>query len=413
MKHSFYNIIYKVKKRGYLIFNTLNQVLVFISYNDYSDFLEMNIQNPNYIDWVNQGLIVDKNTNEYQEKLNKLNVNCGQIITLFTTTTCNARCDYCFESGIKTLYMTESQAQQIAHQIIKSISANRLHISWFGGEPLLNTKAIDTITSIIKPYCETNNIKYTASVITNGSLIDNEIISKIKNDWNVLSVQITLDGTKKKYNKIKNYADKSNFDKVINNIKRLSEQQRVTIRVNFNKNNLRNCLKLVKYLNKIGLTREKIYLYFAPISFSFKNKNELNKLYKKIFFDLVKYGYIKSLSYFNFHLAKTHCQADQPNSFCIFPNGNVSKCQRERPEFSTVSIFEDNWLNKLNNNFTNQKEINNFECNKCKILPLCCYGCKIQDQNILTKYHCERCFMYADCMPAIMECLEKIYLKRK
>ncbi|MBE7074778.1 MAG: radical SAM protein [Clostridiales bacterium] len=416
MRTSNYNLVKKIKNKGYLVFNTLFQSLVFVSKADYSDFVNCNQNNINYETWKSEHLITNLN-DEYKQTYTKMygNENDKQILTIYTTTACNARCAYCFEKGITPITIKKEDCKKLAKSIIGNINAKWLHITWFGGEPLINTYAIEEITKLVKEHCEKNNIKYTASIITNGSLITKEIANKMQNEWEFKAVQITLDGLEKTYNKIKGYADGSNFNKVINNIKILTKiGQKVTIRVNFDKNNLKNALKLVRFLNKQQLTSDKINIYFAPITTTKgndKTKKELNKQYNKIFNKLIKYGYLKNLNYFHFHLARYHCQAEQPNCFCLFPNGKTSKCQREKPEHSKISIYDDNFLQKLNLQWnTNCKNKNFDECKTCKSLPHCQGGCKIKNYEYLTKNHCDVCYMYKDAMPAILNALAKIYL---
>lgn len=411
-----YNIQTKVKG-GYLIFNTLHQNLLYIKNSDFDDYLYEKNTNPNFAEWQSEGLIIDDQKDEYQEKYQKVytkNNKKRQIITLFTTTACNARCSYCFEKGIQTLSINPNDIEKLSNALINSINCEHLHITWFGGEPLLFPNAITEITNIVKPYCEQNSIKYTSSIITNGSLITPEIKGKMFDEWNIVSTQITLDGTNNKYNKIKSYVDGSNFQKVISNIKLLTQDKhKITIRINFDKHNLNNCLKLVKYLYKNDLRSDKINIYFSPITNQDeKSKKLINRQYKRIFDVLIKYNYLRNINYFNFHLAQNHCQAEQEQSFCLFPNGIVTKCQRQKPQNSKISIYDEDFSNKLNTVWQDFESTKPSEkCIECKYLPLCKGGCKINDFSKLTKNHCDRCYMYADSFPAIMHALNKLYLK--
>lgn len=418
MKISEYNIVKKIKNKGYLILNTLFLSLVFIDKKDYKDFISLNSQNKNFETWKNQHIITSI-VDEYSDAYKSIYASMPrdkQIITIYTTTACNARCFYCFEKGIKPLTIKKEDCKKLSTAIINSNTAKNLHITWFGGEPLLNTYAIDEITKQLKSYCIKNGIKYTSSIITNASLVNTEIAKKMRDDWNIKSVQVTLDGCEKKYNKIKNYADNSDFKKVIKNIKTLTNYiKKPTIRINFDKHNLKDTLKLVKYLYNENLRSDKIYIYFAPITSNKGNdrsKKELNKQYKKIFKTLIKYGYLKDFNYFHFHFAREHCQAENPICYCLFPNGNVAKCQREKPSMSQISIYEKDFLQKLNQSWKDfSKKKNIEECKNCKARPLCAGGCKIHNYQNLTKNHCDVCFMYKDCFDAILTAMSKIYLK--
>ena len=55
----------------------------------------------------------------------------------------------------------------------------------------MNTDCIDVISERLKEL----NIEYTSYIITNGSLITDDIIKKMSDLWNTKDIQITIDGT--------------------------------------------------------------------------------------------------------------------------------------------------------------------------------------------------------------------------
>ena len=65
---------------------------------------------------------------------------------IFSTTGCNARCDYCYE--VKTM------TPEIAYRLIDFICETRyndtIKIRWFGGEPLANANIIRYICNSLK-----------------------------------------------------------------------------------------------------------------------------------------------------------------------------------------------------------------------------------------------------------------------
>ena len=104
-------------------------------------------------------------------------------IRLFTTTACNAKCPYCYEKGIKTNSLNLNKQSQFI-EFVKSIASEKiLQIEWFGGEPLVNFDAIRNITN------ELNNesIKFSSSIVTNGALLNKEIIDFLVNNSHISS----------------------------------------------------------------------------------------------------------------------------------------------------------------------------------------------------------------------------------
>ena len=67
--------------------------------------------------------------------------------TILPTTACNARCFYCYENDWIPVTMTERTADAVVDFILRTKQEGRIQLDWFGGEPLYNIPAIDTITS--------------------------------------------------------------------------------------------------------------------------------------------------------------------------------------------------------------------------------------------------------------------------
>ena len=86
--------------------------------------------------------------------------------TILTTMDCNARCFYCYEKGQPPITMSEKTANEVADFMIKSSSGTSLDIRWFGGEPLVNTTAID----IICDKMVTNGVPFKSSIISQYSV---------------------------------------------------------------------------------------------------------------------------------------------------------------------------------------------------------------------------------------------------
>ena len=61
----------------------------------------------------------------------------GYII--LPTLGCNARCVYCYEEGMKPVTMTPETVEQVIRYILDTHEGDKVHLSWFGGEPLLGS----------------------------------------------------------------------------------------------------------------------------------------------------------------------------------------------------------------------------------------------------------------------------------
>lgn len=61
--------------------------------------------------------------------------------TIFTTTDCNARCFYCYEMGRSRIPMSNETAHKAAY-IAAHCGGEKVHLHWFGGEPLLISRSL-------------------------------------------------------------------------------------------------------------------------------------------------------------------------------------------------------------------------------------------------------------------------------
>ncbi len=156
--------------------------------------------------------------------------------TIFTTTTCNARCFYCFESGWKRSSMSEQTARDTAKYILAHCGGKPVHIEWFGGEPLVNTRVIDIITDCLRQ----QGTEFRSTMLSNGYLFDEALVQRAKNAWSLKDVQITMDGTEEVYNRRKSYVTPqgSPYRRVLRNIGLLLDAGvRVTVRLNMDGDN--------------------------------------------------------------------------------------------------------------------------------------------------------------------------------
>ena len=121
--------------------------------------------------------------------------------TIFTTTDCNARCFYCYELGRSRIPMSNETAHKAAAYIAAHCGGEKVHLHWFGGEPLFNKQVIDIICTDLAE----KGIVYESMMISNGYLFDGATVEQAVSHWKLKSVQITLDGTEEIYNRSKSF----------------------------------------------------------------------------------------------------------------------------------------------------------------------------------------------------------------
>lgn len=133
---------------------------------------------------------------------------------------CNFRCKYCYEK-FENICIHDKVSDIISFIKNKLSEKNfsRLHISWFGREPLLGYREILDISDILITYCNKNDILYSADITTNGYLLSPTVFSKLVNLCKITTFQITIDGTQKGHDNqriLKN--GHGSYRRVINNL---------------------------------------------------------------------------------------------------------------------------------------------------------------------------------------------------
>lgn len=188
-------------------------------------------------------------------------------LVINTTLDCNLRCWYCYETKFKGSQLKINVVEAIKNNLVIHYKDNNysvLKISFFGGEPFMNFKAIKSILSYAKTFCDHRNIKLIADFTTNSTLINSAMIDFLKG-YNCM-FQITLDGDREQHNKIKAIKGIDTFQLVINNIYKLAENiplSKIWVRINYDMDTLKNIDEIYGKLD--GLNRKKVHLILRKI----------------------------------------------------------------------------------------------------------------------------------------------------
>lgn len=379
-KHSVFNYIQK-KNKYVLIYNTLYNSLVRLTLEEYEDYKNLYSLNNNLEkDFISNGLWIDKSLDEKQRYLA-----CSQAYTLYmprplsititTTLKCNARCTYCYENGVSQIDIYENAEEEIVDFIKKHLETNEVNITWFGGEPLLNVNFIDKLTNRLLE----EKIQFSSYIITNGSLLSDEIVNDKLQFWNVKNIQITLDGTEKEYIKRKRYINPSEgeFYKILNNISKVALKGIfVNIRLNIDTQNKLDILKLLKEIDKIYSKYENVVFYPAFITGTSNVLAEEEKItyVKEMLLTMKNIKKLTAGTKF-YSLPRMHaCMNGNPKSFSIDVNGNIYTCEHhvgiENHKIGNIN-FEENLNDSRGRNIVFREE-----CDKCVFLPKCYGGCE-------------------------------------
>ena len=207
MKPSKYNYILN-NGDNYVFFNGITESSFQIGANNWESFKKI-IENPDenysnfksFIDKMKvQGFVTEDSTDEQtlikQKYAIKRQPDVYEIMIL-PTYQCNLRCWYCVQDH-KDLWISDGDVEKIKKRIervMQEEEVKTLHITWFGGEPLLAYNRIVEISEWAIDLCNSLDKEYYASITTNGTLLNKDRIAKLR-ELKVIQYQITIDGDK-------------------------------------------------------------------------------------------------------------------------------------------------------------------------------------------------------------------------
>ena len=233
--------------------------------------------------------------------------------------------------------MAREIVDSIKHLIARRASGlSNLAISWFGGEPLLNSKLLIEIGDFCKKIMiSTPGIKYNGDATTNGFLLDIELASALC-QAGIDKFQISLDGDKHIHNSTRLQANGSgSFDAIWNNLINLklsSLKFRILLRIHYAIDNIEKQFEFSKKLRDTFSEDHRFEFFFKNIvKMGGKNDqsiititNQQKKSAEEKFYSIV--GRPRETSFGTNPSDGYICYASKANSFVIRADGRIQKC---------------------------------------------------------------------------------------
>jgi len=161
------------------------------------------------------------------------------------TSICNLRCPHCYQEEYNAKSeLALSDLYKIADQITMALKKWNMkgRIALTGGEPFLK----DELFPLMK-YLENNENIWRIGILTNGTIIDQKIIDKLKTFKKLYYIQISLDGAKEKTNDF--IRGKRSFGKAINSFRLLNDNGiKTRLMYTVHKKNIQDVPSLMKIL---------------------------------------------------------------------------------------------------------------------------------------------------------------------
>ena len=363
---------------GVLVFNTLTRALFLLTQEEYTtpdavtELRSSWFRVPQEMDdqkYADQVRFIRRTMQKEPEHIT--------TYTIFTTTDCNARCFYCYEMGRSRIPMSDETAHKAAAYIAAHCGGEKVHLHWFGGEPLFNKQVIDIICTDLTE----SGITYDSMMISNGYLFDRDTVEQAVSHWKLKSVQITLDGTEEIYNRSKAFIYKdgeSPYQVVLANIQRLLDAGvAVLIRLNMDEHNADNLMELADELHerfgenkKLNVYSHVLYEFFGcKESIPAEKRNEIYQKQQALYHKLATLGYVKKFG-LRKDLPLRRCIADHGGALTILPNGELGLCEQYSENNFIGHIDSEKLDETVRQSFREQWPILD-ACRKCFFYPEC------------------------------------------
>ncbi len=352
--------------------------------------------NGNEINYLNQlqglGIMVDDNIDEDRELqywFHKFRYDPSTLsVTVLTTYACNLRCTYCFQEGF---HFPSSMNRKTSLRVIRWISEKlrtlsplTLELVFYGGEPLLNPKAVRLISKEMSELTQQMGIQLNISIITNGFLLNGELIDFLL-PFGLKEVKVTLDGDREAHDAKRPHQNgEGTFDTILGNLLQLKGKIAISIGGNFDDSNRESMPRLLDLLEDHGFNEHVKRVGFKPIFSSLDDARRPQSLLNTCTFSDIDVDDLlclrKETEKRGFPcpggIALGPCEASREHAYTIDPLGRIYKCPGSAgmDEFVIGHINEDE-LNYRNTQFMtfDPCEI----CRGCPYIPICGGGCRM------------------------------------
>ena len=193
----------------------------------------------------------------------------GIGLTICPTMGCNFDCPYCFEDHGRKKMSAEIQDDVVAlaERMLDSSGSKDMHVTWFGGEPLLAPDVIESLSVRLMELVEKRGGTYVARIVTNGYLLTQDIANMLER-CNVVKAQVTIDGLGSKHDATRYLrGGKPTFERIVTNLRECRLPFKVDVRHNVHEGNHGEMDALKAFVE--GLAKESgnnIAYYPAPVT---------------------------------------------------------------------------------------------------------------------------------------------------
>jgi uncharacterized protein len=353
-------------------------------------------------------------------------------ITVLTTLQCNFACDYCIQGdhgdyNKHAAKMSLDMAARVSAWVesrMEAVGPNRLVLTFFGGEPLLNMPVLYYMAARLHAACQARGIQIVIHIITNGLLLTREMVERL-NPLGLAGIKITLDGDREAHNRSRPLrGGQGTFDRIIANTKAVADLTQIAVGGNFDVDTADSYPALLDFLAAQEFAPRLSKVTFKPVirektaqakgmipltavgaegkplngacmtsagtgvsrvcdscNFADDRMSFLREETKKRGFKTAD----------GVHMGP--CEIHKGHAHTIGPDGSLFAC----PGFAGEALQSTGHIDGRQDGYRTQA-LKNFErlsaweqCNDCPFIPVCAGGCTVAAHNELGDMHAPNC----------------------
>jgi uncharacterized protein len=181
---------------------------------------------------------------------------------------CNFACPYCcqadvMDGSVMTPATADASAAWLASRA-KAIGAQRLHVTFVGGEPLLHPDRIAALASRLRALLDQGDhgrgdgrsIRLTIGLITNGLFLDQDMVRRLE-PHGLTVAQVTLDGDERTHSRTRiSRRGEATFSRIFANVIAASRRIRIVLNGNYQHDTVAGFAPLIRQLAAADFGRE-------------------------------------------------------------------------------------------------------------------------------------------------------------
>ena len=194
-------------------------------------------------------------------------------LTVLTTLQCNFACDYCFQGdhdehnrqGHKMSLETAAQVVARAERQLDELKPEKLLLTFFGGEPLLNLPVVYYLAERVHAAATARGVRFAIVIITNGLLLTPEVVDRLL-PYGLTAAKVTIDGDQAAHDRKRPLrGGQGTFDKILNNVRQVADRIQIAIGGNFDADSVDSYPALLDFLQEQDFAKDISKVAFKPV----------------------------------------------------------------------------------------------------------------------------------------------------